>query len=71
VFDVAKEIGKMFETPEVVMNGEVTLEEAMEFLEGVDDALIGVVEEKPADRRPDDVGRGLLNLNHLHQVGGD
>jgi hypothetical protein len=43
--DVTKEIDKVFETAKVVMDGEVTLEEAMEFLKGVDGALIGVVEE--------------------------
>jgi hypothetical protein len=59
--DVAKEIGKVFETAKIVMDGKFTLEEAMEFLEGIDGALVGIVEED----------RWLWDLNHLHQASGD
>jgi hypothetical protein len=68
---LGKEIGKVFETAKIVMDGKFTLEEAMEFLEGIDGALVGIVEEELVDRGVVGVDRWLRDLNHLHQASGD
>jgi hypothetical protein len=70
VADVAQHVGEVLEVAEVVVDGELALVHTMELLEGIDDALIGVVQEETTNGVQDDVGNRLRHLDHLHEAGG-
>jgi hypothetical protein len=64
--DVAQEIGEVLEAVEVVI--QFALEETVEFLDSIDNALIYVVEEEATNGAPDDVRHWVGNLDHLHEI---
>jgi hypothetical protein len=65
VADIREQIDVVLETTEVVVDGELTLEQAVELLEGIE--LICVVQQEAADGAPDEVRLQLWDLHHLHQ----
>jgi hypothetical protein len=68
VTNVVKKIGELLEPAEVVGNGEIGLEQAMELLQGIHGALVRVVEEETLERRPEHVRHRLAEEHHLHDL---
>jgi hypothetical protein len=56
----------VLEAVEVVV--QFALEETVEFLDSIDNALIYVVEEEATNGAPDDVRHRVGNLDHLHEI---
>jgi hypothetical protein len=66
--NVAQEVCEVFEMTEMIIDGDFTLKEVVEPLEGIDGEVISIVEEEATDRATNDIGRRLRNLDHLHEA---
>lgn len=71
VADVAEGVDKALHLTAVSTNGEVTLMEGVEVLEGVDGALHRIVEEEATNREPEGVRRRATLEHHVAEGLGD
>jgi hypothetical protein len=68
VTNVVKKIGELLEPAEVVGDGHIGLEQAVELLQGIHGVLVCVVEEETLERRLVHVRRRLAEEHHLHDL---